>query len=451
MTTIYDDLSLVKSELDKCMKCGNCMAVCPVYLTEKTEGGVARGKISLAEAILDGTLDINDEDSIHKLFNCLACKSCMMNCPCGVNFDRIIFALRAAIARKKGLHPLKKVIFGVLKKQKLFDIGMRMGGIFQPAIFRHHETKKAIYPRFPIGLSLKRVLPELNAVPFRSQVAPIIEPAKKAKIKAAFFTGCSINYIFPKVGHDVVQVLIENNVEVIIPKDQQCCGIAIFAHGDIKSARELARKNIDVFEKEKADYIVTACGSCGGSWQHEFKELLADEPEYLAKAEYWAKRTYDISTFLTKIIKYRKPKGVIDKVVTYHDPCHLKKTMKVYQEPREIIQAIPGITLKEMSKPDACCGSGGSFGLTHYDISMKIAERKIADANATGAELVITGCPGCTIQLLDGINQFGHDQDTGHYISLLAESYRKEKAIPKEKKAKEINRLEPVAMEKEAV
>lgn len=452
MTTLYDDLSLTKKELDKCMKCGNCMAVCPIYITEKTEGGVARGKISLAEAIIDGTLNLKDEDTVHKLFNCLVCKSCMMNCPCGVKFDRIILSLRAAIAREKGLHPLKKVIFGTLKRQNLFDIGMRLGGVFQPAIFRRHSEKKAYYPRISMGLSLKRVLPELSSIPFRSQVPPIIEPNKKAKVKAAFYTGCSINYIYPQLGHDVVHVLIENGVEVIIPKEQQCCGIAVFVHGDIESARDLARKNLDAFEDCGADYIVTACGSCGGSWQHEFKELLADDAEYLAKAEYWSKRTYDISTFLTRIIDYRKPKAKVEATVTYHDPCHLKKTMKVSQEPREILKAIPGVVLKEMAKPDACCGSGGSFSLTHYDTSMEIGKRKMDDANKTGAETVITGCPACMMQILDLINQYGNKQELGHYVSLLAQAYRKENEIAKEQKqGKEVKRSkEPYGIEREA-
>ncbi|GAW28396.1 (Fe-S)-binding protein [Carboxydocella sp. ULO1] len=429
MATLYDDLQQVKPELAKCMKCGNCMAVCPIYITEKTEAGVARGKITLAEALLAGDLDLQDEDLIHKLFNCLVCKSCMQNCPCGVKFDRIILALRAEIARQKGLHPLKKAIFAALKKQGLFDLGMRLGGSFQGLVFRRHPEKKAYYPRFRMGLSMKRILPALAPVPFRSQVPSRItgEPKGERPVRVAFFTGCSINYIYPQIGHDVIEVLKENGVEVVIPRDQCCCGIATFVHGDVATARELARKNLEAFSDCGADYIITACGSCGGSWQHEFKELLGDDPIYGPKAEYWSSRTYDISTFLTRVINYRKPQGEINVTVTYHDPCHLKKTMKVYQEPREILRAIPGVELKEMNKPDACCGSGGSFSLTHYETSMEINQRKIADASQTGAEEVITGCPACMMHLADGINQFGKGQEVVHYISLLAESYRKEK------------------------
>jgi glycolate oxidase iron-sulfur subunit len=101
--------------------------------------------------------------------------------------------------------------------------------------------------------------------------------------------------------------------------------------------------------------------------------------------------------------------------------------MKVSCEPREILKSIPGVTLKEMSKPDACCGSGGSYVLTHFETATQIAERKMADANITGATMVATGCPACMMQLLDNVQRFGHGQQVRHFVSLLAESYRNEK------------------------
>ena len=149
--TLYDDLELVRNELAKCMKCGNCMAVCPVYLTDKAEAGVARGKIAVAEAVLSGELDVDDPEVVEMLFNCLVCKSCMQNCPTKVNFDRIMLALRAAVVRKKGLHPLKDMIFGLLKRPKLFDAGMKVGAVLQGLAFRDDPDKKAISPRSPFA------------------------------------------------------------------------------------------------------------------------------------------------------------------------------------------------------------------------------------------------------------------------------------------------------------
>jgi glycolate oxidase iron-sulfur subunit len=424
--TPYDELKEVQEALAKCMKCGNCMAVCPVYLTEKQEGAYARGKLSIAEAVLKGELDLKNEDVQEKIFNCLVCTSCMQNCPCGVDVCKIMLSLRAALVRETGLHPIKKMIFGALKNQPFFDKAMKTGAVLQRMGLRKLPGNAGYEPRFTMGLAMKRIFPGLAKTPFRDQVPEFIK-AKSRKTTVSFFTGCAFNYIFPDVAQDVVEVLKENGVEIVIPKEQQCCGIAVFAHGDIESARELARKNIDVMEKTGADYIVTACGSCGESWQHGFKELLSEDPVYSSKAEYWRSRIYDISTFLTKVIEYKKPEGFIETTVTYHDPCHLKKVMKVFTEPRAILKSIPGVTFKEMAKPDACCGSGGSYTITHLETSMKITSRKMADIKKTGVGMVITGCPGCLMQLSEGLVNSGQDNVAAHYISLLARSYREER------------------------
>jgi glycolate oxidase iron-sulfur subunit len=367
------------------------------------------------------------------LFNCLVCKSCMTACPTKVNFDRIMLALRAALVRKNGLPWLKKAIFSTLKHPKLFDAGLRIGAAMQGLAFKTEESGKAISPRAPfariggpIGFDGERQMPSLSITPLRDRVAEIVR-APGSTLKVAFFTGDSLNYFYPDSGKDLIDVLTANNIEVHIPKGQNCCGIPVLVHGDIDTVRKLARSNIDTFEATGCDYLITGCGSCGGAWQHDYVELLATDPVYGPKARDWSKRTYDISTFLTRVIKLREPKGRIEKAVTYHDSCHLKKSMKVFVEPREILKSIPGLTFKEMSAPDACCGSGGSFVLSHYETSAVIGKKKAEDIQRTQADTVSTGCPACMMQLLDNVHRCSGRQDVVHFISLLAESYRKER------------------------
>jgi glycolate oxidase iron-sulfur subunit len=430
--TVYDSLDGLRQVLDKCMHCGFCMAVCPVYKTLKTEAGVARGKIGIAEAILRGDLSLEDERVVDLLHNCLVCKSCMQNCPTKVDFGQIILALRCAAVRQNGLPWQKKLIFGALKHPKLFDRGMKTGALFSGVMFRRADNN-GMAPRgflTSIGKSMgfdeDRRLPALAKKPLRDRL-PALLPVADPVARVAFFTGCSFNYMYPETGEDLVAVLQENKVEVVVPQEQGCCGVPAFVHGDVETIRALGRQNIDAMERSGVDYIITGCGSCGGSWQHDYNEVFKNDPVYGPKASYWGSRTYDISTFLTQIIQYRAPQGKVNAVVTYHDPCHLKKVMKVFKEPRDILKNIPGVQFKEMTRADSCCGSGGSYVLTHFETSTAIAKRKMADVNKTEADTITTGCPACMMQLSDGANRYGEKQNVQHYISLLAQSYRNEK------------------------
>ena len=432
--TVYDDLTAIQTELNKCMHCGFCMAACPIYKTTKTESGVARGKIGIAEAVIAGELQIEDQDVIDTLFNCLVCKSCMQSCPTKVDFAQIILALRCAVVREKGLPWVKKAIFSTLKHQGIFNLGMKTGARMSGLLFRQ-AGQQAITPRSPLawlgssaGFDQNRLLPALTKKPLRDRL-PNILPVEKPILKVAFFTGCSFNYLYPETGEDLVSVLQENHVQVVIPPDQGCCGVPLFVHGDIESMRQLGKKNIVAMDHSDIDYIVTGCGSCGGAWQHDYPEIFKHDPVYGPRADYWRSHTYDISTLLTKIIRYRLPRGQVNTIITYHDPCHLKKVMKVANEPREILKHIPGVIYKEMTRADACCGSSGSYVLTHFDTSVAIAKRKIDDANQTEADTIATGCPACIMQLVDNVQRFGHQQQVRHYISILAESYRKEKKV----------------------
>jgi glycolate oxidase iron-sulfur subunit len=341
--------------------------------------------------------------------------------------------LRAAIVDKNGLPWLKTAIFAGLKSPLLLDGAMKAGAFLQGLVFREDLRLRAISPRSPFailgqnaGFDENRLLPSPTTHPLRDRLPQVIAAAD-SKMRVAFFTGCSFHYFYPQTGLDLIDVLTENHVEVVVPKDQQCCGTPVLIHGDVESARTLARRNLDAMDRSGAEYIVTGCGSCGSAWQHEFARVLGDDPVYGPKVAFWSARTYDVSTFLTKVIEYRKPLGQVDAVVTYHDSCHLKKSMKVIREPRAILGDIPGVMFKEMSKPDACCGSGGSYGLTHPGTSSSIAEAKATDAAATGASTIATGCPACMMQLLDSTHRFGSKQRVRHYISLLADAYRAEK------------------------
>ncbi len=248
--SVYDSLDSITEELHKCMKCGNCQAVCPIYKETRKEVGVARGKISLAELILSGDAEMT-EGMAERFSLCTTCMACNNNCPCGVRFDKIILAARAEAVRKKGLHPVKKIAFTALKMQRIFDFGMKTGSLFQGVALKHlpHKSDRVARMRFDIGIGTEKVFPMLAKRPLRSELPEVIQ-VKNPKMRVAFFTGCMINYFYTDIGKAVVDVLTENDIEVVIPRGQGCCGIPASVNGDIVSARALARRNLRAFEKK---------------------------------------------------------------------------------------------------------------------------------------------------------------------------------------------------------
>jgi glycolate oxidase iron-sulfur subunit len=237
-----------------------------------------------------------------------------------------------------------------------------------------------------------------------------------------------INYFYTDMGKAVVDVLAANDISVVIPSDQGCCGIPASVNGDIDSAKEMAKRNLKAFEQSGVDALVVSCSSCGSAWKHSYSELLEGDSKYQTLATKWKNKTYDIHEFLVKVVPFKKQGlGKVERKVTYHDPCHLNRGQGINKEPREILKSIPGVELIEMKEPGRCCGMAGSFSLVHPDLSVKISDKKIADIAGTKTDTVATGCPACRLQLNSGIVNAGLDRNVVHPIQILAESYAKGK------------------------
>ncbi|MDR3565667.1 MAG: (Fe-S)-binding protein [Negativicutes bacterium] len=417
-------LADIEDALANCMKCGNCMEVCPIYKELKTESSVARGKLALIEAVLNGSTEIS-EGFDKRMAMCVSCKACAAKCPCGVKADELILRGRQAAVKARGLHPIKKGVFKLLGNRVLFDTFLRMAGLFGPLQMKKLPGRFAVVARFPMpGLDRKRVLAPFAATPLRSQVPETIK-VDNPKMRVAFFTGCTINYVYTDIGRAVLNVLAANDVEVTLPKYQHCCGTPVFMSGDLELSKVFAIHNIETFERANADYIVAACGSCAEAFKIEYPELFHDNPAMQERAAKLAAKTYEISEFLVDVVKFRRDNlGTVDTTVTMHDPCHMARGIKVTAQPREILSAIPGVKFVEMKNPDRCCGAGGSFSLANYDISRKINDRKVADIATTGADTVATSCGSCRMHIIDGLVQNGKPQDVLHTVQLLDKAYQ---------------------------
>jgi len=417
-------LADLEDAIANCMKCGNCMEVCPIYKELKTESSVARGKLALLEAVLNGQTDITAGFD-KRLAMCVSCKACTAKCPCGVKADELIIRGREAIVKARGLHPVKRAAFALLKRRTIFDLGLRLAGLFGPLAFKRLPGRLAAVARFPTpGLDRKRILAPVAATPLRSQV-PAVVRAASPKIRVAFFTGCTINYIYTDVGRAVIDVLTANGVEVSLPPLQHCCAVPVYMSGDIELARVFARHNIETFARDNPDYIVAACGSCAMAWKKEYPAMFADDPVMKEKAEKMSEKMHEISQFLVDVIKFRRDNlGEVKARVTMHDPCHMARGIEVTAQPREVLKAIPGVEFVEMKEPARCCGAGGSFSLAHYDVARKINDRKLADIATTGADIVATSCGMCRMHITDGLVQSGRPEEVCHTVQLLDRAYK---------------------------
>jgi glycolate oxidase iron-sulfur subunit len=417
--SIFDSLASVEEEIINCMKCGNCQAVCPIYQISLREPAVARGKIYLAVALLRGELDATA--ALAGRFDlCLTCLACVDACPSGVQVDRIILAARTELAKSKGLPPVKEVLFRGIRRHGFMAWGAKAVSRFQGLVFKRLDSEK-MRPRFPLGLDRRRIIPPLAPVNLLEQIAGE-HTVERSLARVAYFAGCLANYLYPEIGLALLKVLKANRVSVVVPRRQHCCGAPLFYNGAAGMVREMAKSHVDIFGPASYDAVITACGTCGESFCQYYPELLEGIPGYAKKAQDLAAKTMDISVFLNNLPLRKDILQPLERTVTYHQPCHLGRGLGVVSEPPALIQSIPGIKLALLQEPGRCCGNAGSFSLTHYQLSVRIRERKLKDIASTGAQIVVTGCPACKMHLREGLFQEEMPQRVTHTVELLARS-----------------------------
>ncbi|MFZ7102641.1 MAG: (Fe-S)-binding protein [Peptococcaceae bacterium] len=412
----------LEKEAIRCIKCGACQTVCPVFKELEAESTVARGKVNLIKAVIKGDVEAGSGFK-ERMSWCLACKACVENCPSGTQVDRLVIGARQKLVEDNGLPFLKKLIFRWgLRNRRLFDLSLNMGSIFQKIFFRTAPNGRGMLPRLPMGLDKRRLISPLAEQTFRNKQQAKI--ANQGAVKTvAFFTGCMINHVNPEIGEAVLKLLKHNGANVIIPKNQHCCGTPAYVNGDIETARELAKATVDHFSSLDVDAVITACGSCGLALRKEYPEILKGDSKYKAKAELLSSKTLDITEYLADSGLQGNLQKV-NKIVTYHESCHLGRGLKVKEQPRGLIKSIPGIEFKEMTDPGRCCGAAGSFSLSHYELSMKINKHKVQDIADTGAEVLVTGCAACMMHIKDGLNRSGQDNiEVMHTAELIAAAY----------------------------
>lgn len=418
-------------ELSKCIRCGTCRQFCPIHQVLDDESYTARGKLYLVERFLEGDILLTDGFT-DMLSRCVMCKGCAANCPSGVDTYQIFLDMRQELVQERGLSFPKKAVFRALKHRRFFDFGLSCGALFQRLIFRPAPDGHGQVARVPLpmaGLNERRILPDLPRRHLKRLVPEESRAEGKERARAAFFTGCMLNYVYPEIGEDLIAVLNLHGITVLTPAAQHCCGTPLFTSGETEIAETMIHNNLEIFDALDADYIVTGCSSCGLAWKTEFARILGPRHADYGRALALGKKARDISELLAEIGLRRDRMQPLPYRVTYHDACHLNRGQKIHEAPRQLLQALPGSTYVEMENADACCGSGGSFNLKYYGLSREINRRKTAGIAATGADVVAMGCPACIMHIRDGLAQDGIQVEVRHVVELLAESFGLRKEV----------------------
>lgn len=417
----------LEEQLVTCIRCGMCQSVCPLFEQTKKEADVARGKLALLTGLMENVFQ--DADGVNQRLNkCLLCGSCAANCPSGVNILEIFIKARAILAEYKGLSPVKKLIFKkMLANPRTFDTLTRWAGRFQNLFIKDETNAQGTSCARLISplLGNRHFLP-MAGNPFHRALPAKNMESSRSGLKVLFFTGCLIDKVFPNIAHASMKVLTHHGVAITIPEGQGCCGIPALAAGDQATFTKLVDLHLDLFEKEKFDFLVTACATCTATikklWPAVYRDASGSKKEQLERL---SEKTMDINQFLVDRVKPDfdsiKPSGRENEreIVTYHDPCHLKKSLGVADQPRRIIRA-SGKNLVEMEGSDNCCGMGGSFNLYHYDLSSSIGQLKYENIADTGCTTLSTGCPACMMQISDVLAKNKKNIKVCHPMELYA-------------------------------
>ena len=405
----------------QCIRCATCLNVCPVF---RLVGGHVFGKTYTGGigTILTAWFDeLKKSEDIQGL--CIQCGSCVPVCPGKIDIPGLILELRRRLVVEQGQSLATKAIFGVVNNRRLFHGMLRLASRTQKPFTKGRFIRHL--PMFLSDMTDFRSLPAIADVPFRDRIKAIQQP--KGGQKIAFYSGCLIDFAYPEMGESLVKILNKAGIEVLFPEAQTCCGAPARYSGAYEVAAQNAKDNIQALLETEVDHVVSACPTCTVALKHDFLDTFRSLgiTDATAAAERLAAKTIDFSTLVKRLVDARRltfKEGEDLGRITYHDSCHLKRTLKAADEPRELLQKA-GHELTEMYECDTCCGMAGSYSLKLPEISAPILERKLKNIKDTGAERVVMDCPGCVMQIRGGMDKDGAPIKVEHTAERLADRF----------------------------
>jgi glycolate oxidase iron-sulfur subunit len=411
------DISEYYDEISQCNKCGFCQVACPIFRSTGHESGVARGRLALLRALIEGRLDWNKELE-EPLFDCLGCGACTANCFPAVPTSDLVIKARSEYLEKVERKPIHQLLFDyLLPYPRRLHLAARAVALGKNTGVSRMARALGLLRVFGRDFSrAEEIIKKLPPLPFRDRIKPGLYEGIGESLRIGYFVGCGVDVIQQEAGEATLQ-LLKKVAKTVTLLNNCCCGLPAHSYGDIDAARKLAGKNLDILSSDEFDVIVTDCSSCA-SFLKKYPDIFADDAQH-EKAKKIASRFRD----MVELIFSNENVAEIEHdpvVVTYHDPCHASRGQKITQEPREIIKKIPGVEYRELPEADWCCGGAGSYALSHYDLSQRVLDRKMENLKKTDADWLVTSCPACMIQLSYGIRRHNLKTKVCHISQVVA-------------------------------
>jgi glycolate oxidase iron-sulfur subunit len=399
-------LKKVKEIVSQCDRCGTCLPVCPLFDVRDIEASSARGKNNIARAVTEGGFEA-DGHVLEATNFCLLCRTCIDNCPSKVKTDEAMIALRQYIADRRGGPGVKyRALGGMLKKTGLVKLSAGALGV---------AKKLGLGGLVPFGMAPSTLgrgqyLARFAGPAALAGPAPAAPAAVAADAKVAYFHGCGMRMMFPAAVDETLSIL--GTLGAVRQVDNVCCGLPHLGHGMRGDFLALAKENIRLFAD--ADIIVSDCASCAGTLKH-VGAYLADDPEWRDAAKAFSAKIMSLSEYLAKA-GYR-PRQRAGAKLTFHEPCHLGRGQGVKKEPRQLLREAGDYV--EMPGADTCCGGAGSFHIDYPEAAAAVLDKKRANIEKSGADIVVSECPVCLVQLNKAARKSGGKFKVMHISQVL--------------------------------
>lgn len=412
--------------MDTCVHCGFCLSTCPSYRVLGKETDSPRGRIYMMHDISVGKAALS-ETTVQHFDSCLGCLACVTTCPSGVEYDKLIAAMRPQIERHYPRSPyeqmLRKLIFSIFPYPQRLRMLLRPLFVYQRLGIQGWVRRSPLFKQLmPKTLAaMESVLPTLSIAAFQDRLPEVVSAQGEKRYRVGMILGCVQRIFLPEVNDATVRVLTANGCEVVIPKAQGCCAALSHHQGQEKQAKIMARQMIDQFESKSVDFILINASGCGHTLK-EYGQILKDDPDYCDRAIAFAAKIKDVQEFLDEVgltteLSPLQREGIL--TLVYQDACHMLHGQKIQQQPRRLLKKIPHVQLREPIDAALCCGSAGIYNILQPEVGDELGRQKVQNLVNTKAQVIVSANVGCTVQLRKHLNLEEQTTPIFHPMQLL--------------------------------